>query len=298
MRFILSIALLLALFGCGDSTAPQTADPVPAEPVAVVAAVNSPLYEFTERLARGVARVRLVAPAAGDPALWQPGAEDVLALQDADLVILNGAGYSPWTDKVSLNSNKLITTTQAAQWIALPGQVTHSHGPGGEHAHGDSAFTTWMDMSVAAAQARAIHAALVARWPNAREDLDDALAALLDELDALDRDFLAATAPLQGRPVLYSHPVYQYFERRYQLPGKSLHWEPDVPLTEAQLSMAREQLLPGTLLVWEGEPHSDSRAALSATGVTQVVIDPGANIGTQSWIALQRANIARLEALR
>ena len=89
------------------------------------------------------------------------------SLLGASLVLLNGAGYSGWLDKVSLKSDSLVPTSEALRdnWIALEDQVTHSHGPGGEHAHAGYAFTTWMDMSLARVQAESVAAALVSRWP-------------------------------------------------------------------------------------------------------------------------------------
>ena len=127
-----------------------------AGPDAYVVAVNNPLAYFAQRLAGDAIEVRLPVPEATDPAFWQPDVDDILLLQGAELVLLNGAGYSPWLNKVAISRRSLVVTIAQASWIPLQDQVTHSHGPRGDHAHGGHAVTTWLDMSLAATQARAV----------------------------------------------------------------------------------------------------------------------------------------------
>ena len=88
---------LVMLVGCGEerSSPQQTTE---ASPYIVV--VNNPLLYFTRRLIGDEVEARLLAPPATDPAMWQPTVSEALQLQGAELVLLNGAGYSGWLDKV------------------------------------------------------------------------------------------------------------------------------------------------------------------------------------------------------
>ena len=97
--------------------------------------------------------------------MWSPGPEVVTAYQAADLILLNGAGYAGWVSRVSLPEGKLIDTSAsfADRYLTVAEAVTHSHGPEGEHAHEATAFTTWLDPTLALEQAGAIHAALATR---------------------------------------------------------------------------------------------------------------------------------------
>lgn len=291
------IALLIALLAaCSEKSVP-IAPPDTSAPYLV--AVNSPLQYFALRLVGEGIDVRVPAPAGTDPALWEPTVEDVLQLQGAELVLLNGAGYSPWLDKVTLGADRLVVTSEAArdQWIELKGQVTHSHGPEGEHAHGDYAFTTWMDMSLARAQAEAVAAALIRRWPEKRKQVGANLDALLADVDALDAGYREQAARLVGRQIIYSHPVYQYFERRYTLPGHSLHWEPDVMPGEAQWQELEQLRGEGALFVWEAGPDAAIAERMAAMGLISVVVDPAANCGDREWLDVQRENLNRLRSL-
>lgn len=287
VTLVLSVLLVT---GCGDDQS-QGSESKDASPYVVV--VNNPLLYFTQRLIGDSVEVRLLAPADIDPATWRPSVADVLQLQGAELVLLNGAAYSGWLDKVALSPGKQVVTSASAKdrWIALDGRVTHSHGPGGKHAHGDYAFTTWMDIILARIQAESIAAALQQRWPEHTDSIEAQLRELVNDLDALDRSYREQTAQLAGRDIIYSHPVYQYFEHRYQLPGRSLHWEPDAMPSDAQWAELEQMIDESSLFVWEGEPETAIGERMASLGLAWVVIDPAANVGDSDWLSLQRENV-------
>jgi zinc transport system substrate-binding protein len=254
---------------------------------------------FARRLLGDDIEVRLLAPPNIDPAAWQPAVADVLQLQGAELVLLNGAGYSSWPDKVAVSPGKLVVTSEAVKdkWIELSDTLTHSHGPGGEHAHGGYAFTTWMDMSLARAQAQAVAAALQQRWPRLNDAIAGNLTALSADIDALDEGYRQQAQRLAGRQLVYSHPVYQYFQRRYRLPGLSLHWEPEEMPADEQWDALRRELNDTALFIWEGEPAAPIVDRMAALGLEFVVLDPAANTSGEDWLAVQRENLARLSAV-
>jgi zinc transport system substrate-binding protein len=300
MRFLLSTTLLTVLFcslltACGGDSTPTRLE---RKTDSFIVAVNSPLQYFAQYLIGPEIEVRMPAPTGTDPAQWQPNIEDILQLQRAELILLNGAGYSSWLNKVSLSEEQLVVTSAAArdEWIQLTGQVSHSHGPQGEHAHSGYAFTTWMDMSLAQVQAKAVARALQTRWPEREADIEGRLTGLLAELESIDRGYAEAAAELRKHQIIYSHPVYQYFERRYDLPGNSLHWEPDVMPGDEQWQQL-EGIEAGTILfVWEAEPSPNIVERMGEMGIEFVVVDPAANVEKGKWLSLQQENIARLAA--
>lgn len=229
-----TVCALLVIGGCSDQEE-RSSQGTPAEETPVVIAVsNYPLRYFVERLAPW-ANVFCPAEDASDPAYWKPTVSEVTRLQQTDLIVLNGASYETWLRKVSLSPSKVIDSAAGLSDRLIPANegISHSHGDEGEHEHAGTAFTLWLDMSLAVEQTRVVVAALTARWPSRAAEIEQAYASLKRDLLAIDEEIKSVVQAAPDRPVLFSHPVYQYLERAYGLNGKSLHWEPhEMPSAE------------------------------------------------------------------
>jgi len=273
---------VLAAAGCGGEPAAHAGSRAGREDgVLTVAAVNYPLAYMARRVGGAHVEVELLAPAGVDPAFWQPGAEQVARIQAADLILLNGAGYADWTRTASLPLSRVVDTSAGfrERLIEREGVVTHSHGPEGEHAHGATASTTWLDPELAALQAAAIRAALAQRAPEAAEDFRAGYESLAADLSALDLRLAAAVATDPGRAVIFSHPVYDYLARRYGMNGRSLHWEPDqTPTAEQWAELAELAEEHGSVwMIWEAPPLKATVAELERRGVQCAVFAPCGN---------------------
>lgn len=262
--------------------------------------VNYPLAYIAERLTGDLAVVRFPAPPDVDPAFWMPDAEAIASYQRADLILLNGAGYAKWLERASLPRSRLVDTSRAFadKYIEGPAAVTHSHGPGGEHSHGGTAFTTWLDLSQAAQQADAVAQAVTRKRPDAKDQIERNLVALKGDLLSLDARLAKIAGSDPGRPLMASHPVYQYLARRYGLNLRSVLWEPDtVPRKEQWVEF--ERILsehPAKWMLWEGEPLKENVERLRALGVQSVVFDPCANRpGAGDFMSVMERNISDLQ---
>jgi zinc transport system substrate-binding protein len=297
----------VAAVACGGGA---TREPSPEESAAAedatarlsVYVVNYPLAYMAERIGGPDVSVSFPAPADEDPAYWSPAPETVAAYQGADLILLNGADYARWVAQASLPSAKLVDTgaAYADRLIPLEEAVTHAHGPEGEHAHVGVAFTTWLDPTLALEQARAIAAAFEKARPRQSAAFRERLASLESDLVALDERLQEVTARIGDRPLVFSHPVYQYLERRYDLNGRSVHWEPDAEPTARQwgeLEKLRDAH-PARWMVWEGEPLPSVAARLKERGVASVVLDPGARTPeTGDFLSVMGSNVDRLASV-
>jgi zinc transport system substrate-binding protein len=243
--------------------------------------VNYPLKYFAERIAGEHAKVVFPAPDDKDPAYWVPDIKTIAAYQRADLILLNGAGYAKWIEKVSLPRSKMVNTSRAFkdQYLIIEGAITHSHGAGGKHAHESTAFTTWIDFNLASKQAKAIAKALSRKTRALGRTFQKNYAMLEKDLMALDRNIRAIVSKNPSRPLLASHPVYDYFATRYGLNLKSVHWEPDEIPNDQQWVELQGILKnhPSKWMIWEGEPVKESVERLKLLGINSIVFDPCAN---------------------
>jgi len=279
-----------------ELTGAQT--PNPNEAKLLVYAVNYPLQYLAERIGGDLVRVEFPAPEDGDPAFWSPDPTTVGAYQKADVILLNGAGYAKWTDRVTLPPTALVNTSESFEdkYIYVENAVTHSHGPEGDHSHGEAAFTTWLDPTLAIRQADAIRSAFVSARPEHE-------AAFQEGFQSLERDLVELDESLEEifsgneQPLLASHPVYQYIARRYAIDLRSVHFEPNEYPDEKSWRGLQELLVehPAKWMLWEGQPLDETRKKLQEFGVDSVVYDPCSNKpAAGDFLGVMRGNVNRL----
>jgi len=237
----------------------------------------------------------------GDPAMWRPEPDDIELLQGVDRVLLNGAGYETWLSWISLPTEHLVDTSASFQdrLIPLEHETVHQHGPAGEHSHAGNAFTVWLDPELAIFQARAVETALSELAPQHRNLHQKNLATLEKRLQQLDQQQRLAFEALAQQPLLFSHPVYQYLERRYQLDGYSLHWEPDQqPGDKAWIDFGNTvRDHPAEIMIWEAPPLPATAERLEAMGLTVVPYRPASNRPESGdYFDVMAANLANVAA--
>ena len=262
--------------------------------------VNYPLQYFAERIGGKHVQVVFPAPDDVDPAYWMPDKKTINQYQQADLILLNGAGYAKWTEKVTLPRAKMVNTSRKyrERYIKLEHAVTHSHGSEGKHAHEDAAFTTWLDLDLAAKQAGEIALAFSRKRPELKDAFQKNLAALQKDLMAVDRNIKNITGKDQSKPFMVSHPVYDYLASRYKLNIKSVHWEPDAKPDTLQWRELTTILKkhPAQCMIWEGEPIPEPVEKLQGIGMKSIVFDPCGNVPEQgNFLTVMNQNVVNLE---
>ena len=302
----LSIGVIALVAACGGDERQASSEGAPAlkSKGAVVVASNNPLYFFASRIAEGVdVAPKIVFPDInGDPTFWIPNAEQIQLLQSADVVILNGAGAEPWLDLITINQRRLLDTSVniTDRLIPFEGAVAHQHGPEGEHSHQGTAFTTWLDPQLAIQQSQALTNALIKLAPAGEAQFRENMAKLEQELIELDSQLADVFARLGVRPVLFSHPVYQYLGRRYGINGQSMHWEPDEEPSISAWIELRQTLAshPATIMLWESAPLPETVARLAEQGIVSVPFHTLANRPAQGdYLSAMNQNARRLETV-
>ena len=302
-RLVLYFYSCVFLCACGQDTDTviSSGDGVADTTILSVYSVNYPLAWAAEQLLGEGAQVHFPAPQDVDPAFWQPGLETISDYQQADIVLLNGANYARWLQGVSLAENRLVDTSRAFrdQFIPMNSGPLHSHGPEGQHSHGQFAFTLWLDLSIYLRQVDAVAAALQQRHLQESEEIASRQQGIVERITALHAELENLGKGFNGTPIIYSHPVYQYFNRRYGFNGRSLHWEPDqLPSAQDWLELVSlSEHHAASVMLWEAEPLPQTRAKLEALGVVVVVFKPmGNRPAANDFYTVMAANIERLKA--
>jgi len=290
-----SVQALFLYFACSlYSNIGLTAD------VLKVAVVNYPLKYFTERIAGDAVDIIFPVPKNVDPAFWMPDAKSIGKFQTADLIILNGANYAKWTNKVSLPRLRMVDSSKTFSdtYVNLQKKSTHSHGPGGKHSHSGYAFTTWLDFSLAIEHSNNILKALIRKQPSSKRLFNDNHAGLVKDLNKLDRSIKEIINKHTGKFFIASHPVYQYFSKRYGVEISSVLWEPDQTPTENQWSELTSilQSHPSKWMIWEDQPSVETANRLKTVGIEVLVFNPTSNTPAQGdFLEIMRENIVDLQ---
>jgi len=295
-KFIVVLFSILIYFACSEKKEEQS---INESKVKRIASVNYPLHFFATQIGGSEVDALYPIPADVDPAYWEPAAEDIIIYQEADLILLNGAGYAKWIDKVSLPPSKMINTSLPFKdkYIELEEGQTHSHGPEGEHEHRGFAFTTWLNFKYAKIQAEEIKKALINLMPENKNVFEDNYSVLAKEIEDLDIKMDKLANSFSEEILFASHPVYQYLSSGYGLNVESFHWEADEMPDELKWENFdnRQSKLKANIMLWEDDPLPEVKQELLKRGIRIVVFKPCANTPTSSdFLNLMKTNIINL----
>lgn len=196
-------ALALLVAACEAPAAQPAAD----DRLAVVASMTI-IGEFAEAVAGERAAVTTIVPVGGDPHSYEPVPADARAVAEADVVLDNGFGLSPWFRSLATNiSGRLVKLADTVDVDA----VTDRNGRLDPH--------LWLSPELAAGYVDAISEALADADPanadayaaNARRYRED-LAAVDEEVAAVLDD-----VPEDRRKLVTHEDAYNYFAAHYDL---------------------------------------------------------------------------------
>ncbi len=198
-------SLLLAGVGLAAVTLGQ---PAFADPINVVAAEN--FYGDVARQTGGdkVAVMSILSSPDQDPHLFEASASTAKALVGAKVVIVNGADYDPWMEKL-LKANKTPGRREILA-AALAGKRA------GDNPH------LWYNPATVRAVAKKLSVELASIDPAHKADYEKGAASFVDSLKPLDAKIAEMHKKYAGSPVTASEPVFGYMA---ELLGLKVHNE-------------------------------------------------------------------------
>lgn len=231
--------------------------------------------------------VEAVCPVASDPVSWMPDAPTIQAMQEADLIILNGANFEAWPEKVSLPESNVLRTASGLELLHYENVTIHTHGPGGEHSHEGIDGHTWLDPINAKAQAERIQRRLAQLRPERADEFAANFAKLAADLEALDAEFWGLSPP----PLLANHPAYNYLAKRYGWSIYNLDLDPEEMPEQATFDGPKARHL-----LWESSPSAEIATQLNTWGITSIVFSPAETASDTDYLGVMQRNLAALKA--
>lgn len=210
----------------GSPAALPPIEPGPDGRISVVASTTI-LADLAWQLGGDRVKVTSLLPANVDPHDYEPSPADVIALEDADLVILHGLELDTWVDPLVE-----AAMTDAPVIVATSGIETISSNDD-EFDQGDP--HVWFDPMRVKAMTANIEQGLASVDPDGTGGYQQRLVAYDALLDTLDQEIAAriALVPADRRVLVTNHDALAYYAERYGLsilgtviPGMDSRTEP------------------------------------------------------------------------
>lgn len=147
---------------------------------------------------------------------WQPSFSDILTLEDADILLYNGASLDHWFEEDILKiinpvGKLIVETTDGLKLLETKtenGVVENNHSePYDPH--------TWISPFLAKQQAEKIYEALVQKDPNNTEYYSLHWLELKTNLEELDANYFNSLLTKQKNKIFVAHSAFGYLADRY-----------------------------------------------------------------------------------
>ena len=185
-----------------------------------VSASFYPLAFFTEQIGENLVTVHQITPGGVEPHDYDPSPQEIAAIYDSKVFIMNGAGVDAWGDKIIDDlKQKGVVTVRMEDTMSLLGGFNEQ----GESdpLHPSSQDTNildphiWLDPVNAEGEVSRIRDALVTADPAHTDTYNSNAAALEAKLSALDTAYKNGLAHCTLHDAVVSHNAFRYMAQRY-----------------------------------------------------------------------------------
>ncbi|MGI9015490.1 MAG: metal ABC transporter substrate-binding protein [Euzebya sp.] len=302
---VLLVFLAVSVAGCVRPSSPAAAQDDLAqhgaeqdgEAVLRVVSTMSVFSDFASAVGGDLVAVDTLVPVGGDPHTYEATPADAATITDADIVLDNGLGLSPWFESLAGNvEGELVILTDGIveEAVAASGKVDPH---------------MWMVPDyVDRGYITAIEAAFAAADPSnadAYADNADSYRQTLADLDAELAEGMASI-PVANRKLVTSHDAYRYFAAAYGLAvtgsvvGVTTEEEPSAAVVARLVDTVRAEGVPTIFLETTVNPaliEQVARDAGVAVGEPLYGDSVGAEgSGAEDYAGMMRANVRAIVA--
>lgn len=208
-----------------------------------------PVYEFTREIVQDKADVKLLVKPGSDPHSWELSTDDMMLLEEADLLVANGASMEPWLDTcLDALENKELQVCIASEGLDLItfGETIndafeefeghdedeeheehgHDHSVNGTDPH------TWLSFDNAMSELENILNALISIDGANQAFYENNFDRVMSDIESLKAEATNDLLGMKDATIVVSHEAFGYFCKQFgmlQMPveGISSDSEPD-----------------------------------------------------------------------
>lgn len=181
-----------------------------------------PLYFFAERIGGDKISLQAIIPPGVEPHDYELTPRDAAEIENSDLVVVNGAGFEPWFEKIrgDLDEKKINYAVLSEGITLLEGAEHEEEGAVEEEVHaGEELYDPhiWLSPVIAQDMVRKITEGLVKSDSMNESYYKENEKKLLSDLSLLDEDFQKGLSSCKKRDFVTSHAAFAYIARQYNL---------------------------------------------------------------------------------
>ena len=294
MKKMLAAALLAALL-LGLSCAG-------AQEMKTIVTSFYPMYVFTQNVARDIPGVEvrnMADQSAGCLHDYQLQTRDMVALEGASVLVINGGGMESFMDKViSMRADLPVIEASAGIEMICSTQNGHDHDAHGHHDHEDEILNAhvWLDPALAIRQVQTIADGLSEADAANSAAYQKNAAAYIARLEQLQQEIAQMLAPHEGEAIITFHEAFTYFAEAFGLSvaGVIAHEPGEEPGTReiARTCDLVKEMGIGALFVEPQYPTKSADTIARETGAKVYSLDPvvSGDGSMESYEMLMREN--------
>jgi zinc transport system substrate-binding protein len=275
-------------------------------PIPVTASIL-PLGDFVRQVGGDRVKVTLLVPPGQNPHAFSLKPSQVVELQRARLIVLNGLGLEFWAGQVvaSLDDQKVVVLRLGEHLGLKAGpnarrEKEEEEGEEEPHEHGPINPHVWLDPVLAMGMVSQIRDALIGLDPAHAAEYRERTERYLAELTRLDADYRAALSGLPQRTFIAFHSAFDHLAARYGLAQLAVlqgsgQSEPS-PARLAEMIREARRLKVRAIFAEPQFPERPARliAEEAGIGVARLVSEGGKVDDT--YLGFMRENLAQLAA--
>lgn len=294
------LLLTMGLFGSGLS-----APPIPAidsaaadEPIKVLATLPV-LKDLVQEVGRDRVAVTSLLSGLESEHTYTPKPTDILAIQDARMLVRIGLGLEVWVDALIKNADNprlLVITTSIGVPVLknqdIAGRPDHPLGMGDPH--------IWLDPENAKLMVRHITEGLIKIDPTHKKAYLRNQAQYIQDLDQTQQRLMVKLKPLQNKKIITHHAAWSYFARRFGFVIRgSIASQVGTEPSAKHLSDLIQMIKTDKIRVIVSEPQLNPKLPqilAQETGARVVILTPipGALPGTETYRSMIEYDVDQL----
>jgi len=272
--FAATLLFLTSIFAaCGTQGTASSASSTKNDDTINVVTTFYPMYEFTKAVVGDEGDVTLLIPAGNEPHEYEPSAQDMTKITDADVFVYNSDALEGWAanglDTVDTDKTKVIQTAEG---------ITLSESDGASEEAGELDPHVWLDPVLAKQEVETITAGLTDQFPDKADVFEKNAEAYIAKLTDLDKKYQAAFDNATQRSFVTQHAAFGYLAKEYGLTQEAISGiSPEEEPSAARLAALKTFVEDHDLSIIYFEETASSKVAealADETGVATEVLNP------------------------